>query len=86
MVLVKDGEDQLARLCKKCRNITMSQRGKGYFTNNKKKADWIGHILRMICRPKHVIIGNLEGKMGVKGIREIRRKQLLDVVMEMRGC
>ena len=69
-----------------CRNITVSQRGKDYFTNNKKKADLIGHILRRICRPKHVIIGNLEGKMGVKGLRERRRKQLLDAVMEMRGC
>jgi len=64
----------------------MSQRGKDYFTNNKKKADWICHILRRICRPKHVIIGNLEGKMGVKGMRERSRKQLLDVVMERRGC
>jgi len=37
MALVKDGEDQLARLSKKCRNIATSSRGKEYLTNNKRK-------------------------------------------------
>jgi hypothetical protein len=86
MAPVKDGEDQLARLCKKCRNITMSQGGKEYLTNNKKKADWIEHILSRNCRLKRAIVGNLEGKIEVKGRRERRRKQLLDAVMETRGC
>jgi len=38
------------------------------------------------CRVKDVIVGNLEGKIEVKGRRERRRKLLLDAVMETRGC
>jgi hypothetical protein len=86
MALFKDGEDQLARLCKRCRNITMRQRGKEYLTKNKEKADWIGQIFRRNCCLKHVIVGNIGGKIEVKGRRERRRKQLLDAVMEKREC
>jgi hypothetical protein len=51
----------------------------------KRKANWIGHILRRNCLPKHVIEGKMEGKIGVTGRRGRRRKQLLDDHKEGRG-
>jgi hypothetical protein len=32
-----------------------------------RKANWIGHILRRNCLPKHVIEGNEEGRIGEIG-------------------
>jgi ribosomal 50S subunit-associated protein YjgA (DUF615 family) len=55
MALEKDGEDQLARSCeneevlhrvKEERNIV--------HTIKRRKANWIGHILRRNCLLKHV--------------------------------
>jgi hypothetical protein len=42
-------------------------------TIKRRKANWIGHILRRNCLLKHVIEGNIEGTR-----RGGRRKQLLD--------
>jgi hypothetical protein len=50
-------------------------------TIKRRKANWIGHILRRNCLLKHVIEGKLEGR---KGIRGRRRKQLLDDLKEKR--
>jgi hypothetical protein len=50
-------------------------------TIQRKKANWIGHILRRNCLLKHVI----EGKIEVTGRRIRRRKQLLDDLKEQRG-
>jgi hypothetical protein len=44
----------------------------------RRKANWIGHILRRNCLLKHVIEGKIEEKIEVKGRRGKRRKQLLD--------
>ena len=41
------------------------------------------HILRGNCLLKHVIEGKIEGRAEVTGAR--RRKQLLDVLQEIRG-
>jgi hypothetical protein len=57
-----NGEDQLDRSCEKWRSITQSQGGEKYPTYNKKKKDWIGHMLRRNCLLKHVIEGKLEGR------------------------
>jgi hypothetical protein len=38
----------------------------------RKKADWIGHILRRNCLLKHVIAGKIEGRIEVTGRRGIR--------------
>jgi hypothetical protein len=54
-------------------------------TIKRRKANWIGHILRRNCLLKHVIEGELEGRIGVMGRRERRRKQLLDEFKEIRG-
>jgi hypothetical protein len=34
-------------------------------TVKRRKANWIGHILRRNCLLKHVIEGKLEGRIGV---------------------
>jgi hypothetical protein len=50
----------------------------------RRKANWIGHILRRNCLLKHVIEGKLEGRIEMTGRRGRRRKQLLDDLKEKR--
>jgi hypothetical protein len=50
-------------------------------TIKRRKANWIGHILRSNCLLKHVTEGKLEGRTGRRGRR---RKQLLDDLKEKR--
>jgi hypothetical protein len=45
-------------------------------TIKRRKANWIGHILRGNCLLKHVIEGKLEGRIEITGRRGRRRKQL----------
>jgi hypothetical protein len=47
-------------------------------TIKRRKANWIGHILRRTCLLKHVIEGKLEGRIEMTRRRGRRRKQLLD--------
>jgi hypothetical protein len=54
-------------------------------TVNRRQANWIGHILRRKCLRKHVIEGEIEGKIEVRGRRGRRRQELLDEVKEMTG-
>jgi hypothetical protein len=85
VVLEKAGEEQLDGTCenevlhrvKEERNILQ--------TVKRRKANWIGHILRRNCPLKQVIEGNIEGRIEVTGRRGRRHKQLLDDVMEKRG-
>jgi hypothetical protein len=85
VVLEKNGEDHLDRSCEKWRSITQSQGGQEYPTYKKRrKANWIGHILRRNCLLKHVIEGKLEGRIEMTGRRGRRRKQLLDDLKEKR--
>jgi hypothetical protein len=51
-------------------------------TIKRRKANWIGHILRGNCLLKHVIEGKLEGRIEMTGRRGRRRKQLLDDLKE----
>jgi hypothetical protein len=53
-------------------------------TVKRRKANWIGHILRRNCLLKHVIEGKLEARIEVTGRRGRRRKQLLDDLREKR--
>ena len=48
----------------------------------KRKANWIGHILRRNCLLKQVIEGKVKGGMEVTRIRGRRRKKLLDDLKE----
>jgi hypothetical protein len=50
----------------------------------RRKANWIGHILRRNCLLKHVIEGKLEGGTEITGRRGRRRKQLLDDLKKKR--
>jgi hypothetical protein len=44
----------------------------------RRKANWIGHILRRNCLLKQVIVGKLEGRIDMTGRQGRRCKQLLD--------
>jgi hypothetical protein len=49
-------------------------------TIRRRKANWIGHILRRKCRLKHITDGKIRGTRR----RGRRRKQLLDDLKEAR--
>jgi hypothetical protein len=53
-------------------------------TIKRRKANWIGHILRRNCLLKHAIEGKLEGRIEMTGRRGRRRKQLLGGLKEKR--
>ena len=54
-------------------------------TIKRRKAKWIGQILRRNCLLKHIIGGKIQGRIDVTGRRERRRKKLLDYLKEKRG-
>jgi hypothetical protein len=84
VVQEKDGEDQLVQACEKRRSATQSQGGKKYFTYNKRKPKWIGHILHRNCLLKHVTAAKIEGRLEVTGSRKTH-EQVLNNLKEMRG-
>jgi hypothetical protein len=45
---------------------------------SKRKANWIGQILRRNCRLRHVIERKIKGGIEVRGRRGRRRRKLLD--------
>jgi len=51
----------------------------------KRKANWIGHILRRNCLLKQVIEGKIKWEMEVKRRRGRRCKKLLDDLKDRRG-
>ena len=51
----------------------------------KRKATWIGHILRRNCLLKQVIEGKIKGQIEVTRRRGRRRKKLLDDLKDSRG-
>jgi len=51
----------------------------------KRKANWIGHILRRNCLPQQVIEGKIKGRIEVTRRRGRRRKKLLDDLKDGRG-
>jgi hypothetical protein len=53
-------------------------------TIKRRKANWIGHIVRRNCLLKHVIEGKLEGRIEMTGRRGRRCRQLLDDLKEIR--
>ena len=52
---------------------------------SKRKANWIGHILRRNCLLQRVIEGKIKGGIEVTGRRGRRRRKLLDGLKERRG-
>ena len=51
----------------------------------KRKANWIGHILRRNCLLQRVIEGKIKGGIEVTGRRGRKRKKLLDDLKERKG-
>ena len=51
----------------------------------KRKANWIGHVLRRNCLLQRVIEGKIKGGIEVTERRGIRRRKLLDDLKERRG-
>ena len=51
----------------------------------KRKANWIGHILRRNCLLQRVIEGKIKGEIEVTGRRGRKSRKLLDDLKEMRG-
>ena len=51
----------------------------------KRKANWIGHILRRNCLLQEVIEGKIKGQIEVTRRRGRRRKKLLDDLKDRRG-
>ena len=54
-------------------------------TVNRRKGNWIGHVLRRKCLLKHVIVGKIEGRIEVMGRRGRRCKQLLYNIKQKMG-
>jgi hypothetical protein len=52
---------------------------------SKRKANWIGHVLRRNCLPQQVIEGKIKGGIEVTGRRGRRRRKLLDDHKGRRG-
>jgi hypothetical protein len=52
---------------------------------SKRKANWIGHILRRNCLLRQVIDGKIKGGIKVTGRRGRRRTKVLDDFKERRG-
>jgi hypothetical protein len=71
------GNEEVLHRVKEERNIL--------HTMNRKKANWIGHILHRNCLLKHVIEGKIEGRIKVTGRRRKRSKHLLDDLKEKTG-
>jgi hypothetical protein len=51
----------------------------------KRKANWIGHILRKNCLIQRVTEGKIQGRIEVTGRQGRRRRKLLDDLKERRG-
>jgi hypothetical protein len=56
-----------------------------FHIKRKRKANWIGHILRRNCLLKQVIEGKIKGRIEVTRRRGRRRKKLLDDPGDRRG-
>ena len=52
---------------------------------SKRKANWIGYILRRNCFLQRVIEGKIKGRIEVTGRRGRTRRKLLDDLKERRG-
>ena len=85
VVMEKDGKDQLDRSCEKWRSVRINERRNILHEIRKRKANWIGHILRRNCLLKQVIEEKIKGEIEVTIRRGRRRKELLDDLKDKRG-
>ena len=66
VVLENNGEDQKDRSCEKEEILDKEERNILHKINWR-KANWNGHILRWNCLLKHIVEGNIEGRIEVTG-------------------
>jgi len=86
VVLENDGEDQLERSCVKHEVLhRTSEKRHILHIVKRRKANWIGHILRRNCLIKDIIEGMTEGEIELTGRRGRKRNQLLGGSKERRG-
>jgi hypothetical protein len=64
--------------------LTVKEQRKPLHEVSKRKANWIGHILRRNCLLRLVIEGKIKGRTQVTGRRGRRRRKLLDDLKEGR--
>ena len=85
VVLEKDG-DQLDRSCEKWRRVLRVNEQRNILQElRKRKANWIGHILRRNCVLQQIIEGKIKEQIEVTRRRGRRHKKLLDDVKDRRG-
>jgi hypothetical protein len=80
-VLKKDGEDQLDRYVRNEEELLRVKQQRNILHEiSKRKANWIGHILRRNCLLRPVIEGTIKGMIEVTGGGGggRRRRKLLD--------
>jgi len=65
--------------------LRVNEQGNILHEIRKRKANWIGHILRRNCLLRQVIEGKIKGEMEVTRRRGRRRKKLLDDLKDRRG-
>ena len=78
------GKDQLGWSCEKLLLRVKEQRNILHEIR-KRKANWIGHILRRNCLLQRVIEGKIQGGIKVTRRQGRRRRKLLDDLKERRG-
>jgi hypothetical protein len=84
VVLEKDGVDQLDDRVRNEVLLRVKEERNILHTIKRRKANWIGLILRRNCLLKHFIGGKVEGWVEVTERGGRRRKQLLDDLKERR--
>ena len=86
MVLEKDGEDQLDHHVRNEEVLLRVNAQRNILHEiRKRKANWIGHILRRNCLQKQGIEGKIKGQIEVTRRRGRRRKKLLDDLKDRSG-
>ena len=65
--------------------LTVKEQRNILYEIRKRKANWIGHILRRNCLLQRVIEGKIKGGIEVTGRRGRKRTKLLDDLKERRG-
>ena len=65
--------------------LRVNEQGNILHEIRKRKANWIGHILRRNCILQQVIEGKIMGEMEVTRRRGRRRKKLLDDLKDSTG-
>jgi hypothetical protein len=86
VVLEKDGKDKLDRHVRNEEVLLRVKEQKNILHEiNKRKANWIGHILHRNCLLQWVTEGKIKWRIEVTGRRGKRRRKQLDDLKERRG-